>query len=393
MTEGYGDALKTDLRVRWIGVQAAIRKAGVDPLLVHSNLNNLYLSGRIFSGCVYVPVEEEPLFFVRRPAGLAGANVYYIRKTEQIPELLAGLGYAPPRTLGLEAAELSHLNWQRLGALWPAVAHLNASGILAAERAVKTPYEITLMKKTGSRHAAVVDRFASVYREGMTDQEWMVEMIHLMLKAGSLGIFRVAGESMEAFMGTLLAGDNGAAVSPYDFALGGAGMDPSYPVGQCGIRLEKGMAVMADIAANFYGYMTDCSRIFSIGRLSQRALDAHRLSIDIHDALAEKGRPGTACEDLYNTATAMAEKAGFADCFMGAEQKARFVGHGTGLVINEQPVLGARSEAVLEAGMCIAIEPKFVVPGAGAVGPEDTYLVTESGLSCLTRSAREIVEL
>lgn len=318
-------------------------------------------------------------FFVRRPSGLQGGNVYSIRKPEQIPGILADLGAAIPQKIGLEAFELSHMNWARLSALWPESDILSSSSVLAGARAVKTPFEISLMKKTGSRHASVIEQFASVYEEGMTDQQWMIEMIHLMLQAGSLGIFRVAGESMEAFMGTVLAGDNGAAVSPYDFALGGAGVDPSYPVGHCGVKLEKGMAVMVDIAANFYGYLTDCSRIYSIGRLPQKALDAHQLSLDIHDAIAQRGVPGTACEELYNLALEMAQKGGMSDFFMGAEQKSRFVGHGTGLVINEQPVLGARSKAILEEGMCIALEPKFVIPDVGAVGPEDTYLVTPGG--------------
>ena len=94
--------------------------------------------------------------------------------------------------------------------------------------------------------------------------------------------------------------------------------------------------------------------------------------------------PASPCALLDVLALKKAEDAGFADYFMGFAQKAKFVGHGTGLVINEQPVLGARSKDVLEAGMCIALEPKFVIPGTGAVGVEDTFLVTPSGMECLT---------
>ena len=56
-------------------------------------------------------------------------------------------------------------------------------------------------------------------------------------------------------------------------------------------------------------------------------------------------------------------------------------------------MLGARSRDVLEAGMCIALEPKFVIPGVGAVGVEDTYLVTADGGVCLTELTREILPL
>jgi len=50
-----------------------------------------------------------------------------------------------------------------------------------------------------------------------------------MLQAGGLGLFRIAGNSMEGFMGTVLAGDNGGAASPYDFALGARGWTPRFP--------------------------------------------------------------------------------------------------------------------------------------------------------------------
>jgi len=147
------------------------------------------------------------------------------------------------------------------------------------------------------------------------------------------------------------------------------------------------------VAGNFCGYLTDCARTFAIGRLAPEAVRAHRVSIDIQRALAAAGMPGARCEDLYELALRMAEEAGLVACFMGGAQKAKFVGHGVGLVINELPVLGARSKDVLEAGMCVALEPKFVIPGTGAVGVEDTFLVTDAGMESLTPCEQEIVTL
>ena len=69
---------------------------------------------------------------------------------------------------------------------------------------------------------------------------------------------------------------------------------------------------------------------------------------------------------------------------MGTQQQAKFIGHGVGLQINELPVLTPRSQEVLESGMVFALEPKFVIPGTGAVGIENTMLVTDSGVENLT---------
>ena len=68
---------------------------------------------------------------------------------------------------------------------------------------------------------------------------------------------------------------------------------------------------------------------------------------------------------------------GLSPYFMGTIQQAKFIGHGVGLEINEPPVLSPRSRDLLEAGMAIALEPKFVLPGIGAVGIENTYIVRE----------------
>ncbi len=389
----YTPELMDDLKHRWSRLQQAVRLSGADALLVGSNVNLCYLSGRIFMGFVYLPAEGAPWFFVRRPCGLTGANVAEIRKPEQIPEILRAAGVTLPGKFLLEGDDLTFSDYTRYATLFAGAAAANGSALVRQCRTVKTPYEIQVMKKTGSRHATVVSQFASVYEPGMTDQAWSIEMFRLMLKAGSLGLFRIAGSSMEGFMGTVLAGDNGGAASPYDFALGGAGLHPSLPVGQSGTVLKDGMAVMVDIAGNFYGYLTDCTRTFAIGHLAPKACDAHQLSIDIQHAVAAAGVPGTRCEDLYTLALKMADEAGLADGFMGLAQKAKFIGHGTGLVINEQPVLGARSKDILEAGMCIALEPKFVIPGTGAVGVEDTFLVTPSGMVNLTPCAPALVIL
>ena len=43
--------------------------------------------------------------------------------------------------------------------------------------------------------------------------------------------------------------------------------------------------------------------------------------------------------------------------------------------------------------MTIAIEPKFVIPNEGAVGVENTYVVTEQGLENITIFPEEMSEL
>jgi len=389
----YETTMRADLALRCGRVRDGLRMQGAQAALLATPVNLLYLSGRVFAGQIYVPVEGETWFFVRRPSGLTGERVAQIRKPEDIPGLLAAAGVQMPERVLLEDDELSFAERTRLAGLFPGAVAGSVSAAMRQARAVKMPLEIAAMREGCRCHAAVYGRFAACYRPGMTDRDFAVAMEHETRQAGALGLFRVAGSSMEIFMGSVLAGDNAGAPSPYDFALGGAGTHPSLPVGGNGTVIAPGMTVMADIAGNFNGYLSDLTRVFARGPLPEQAVRLHRLAIAIQAELARALKPGAGCEALYQTALRLAAEGGGADCFMGGAQKAKFVGHGTGLVINELPVLGARSKDVLQAGMCIAIEPKFIVPGVGAVGVEDTFLVTENGGECLTACDPEIVML
>ena len=227
----------------------------------------------------------------------------------------------------------------------------------------------------------------------MTDVEFQIELERILRLEGCLGFSRVSGALMEINMGSVINGDNADVPTPYEFAMGGEGVDPALPGGANGKTMKPGTTVMVDMCGAFNGYQTDLTRVWRIGEVPELAQKAHDCSIRILRALEEAGVPGVPCADLYNLATAIVEEEGLSDYFMGHRQKAAFIGHGVGIELNEMPVLTPRSRDVLEENMTIAIEPKFVIPGVGAVGPENTYQVTPKGLRNLTPLKEEMIEL
>lgn len=96
---------------------------------------------------------------------------------------------------------------------------------------------------------------------------------------------------------------------------------------------------------------------------------------------------------MYEEAMAIVRGEKLEAYFMGHRQHAGFIGHGVGIEINELPVIAPRSYDVISRGNVIALEPKFVIPGTGAVGIENTYVVTDSGMSSLTCSPEEIIDI
>lgn len=385
--------LQPELKLRRDKIRRLMAQQGIDAALITCNVNLLYTYGRVVSGYLYLPLNAPARLFVKRPNNITGEHIFSVRKPEQIIDILKEEKLPMPVKLMLEGDELPYTEYLRLAALFPEAEVVNGTPLIREARSIKTPIEIEMFRRSGVAHAKAYDRIPTVYRPGMTDHELSIEVERLMRQEGSLGIFRVFGQSMEIFMGSVLGGDNAATPSPFDFALGGEGMDPALPVGVNGTELKEGQSVMFDLGGNFNGYMGDMSRVFSIGKLSEKAYTAHQVCIDIQNEVAALAKPGAVCEDLYNKAIEMVTKAGFAENFMGISQQARFIGHGIGLEINELPVFAPRMKQELEPGMVFALEPKIVLPGVGPLGIENSWVVTCEGVEKLTICNEEIIEL
>lgn len=386
--------LQPELKLRRDKIRVLMAQREIDAALITCNVNLIYTYGRVVSGYLYLPLNAPARLFLKRPNNIEGEHIHSIRKPEQLSELLQECGLPIPAKLMLEGDELSFTEYNRLAACFPDTEVLPCgTALIRQARSVKTAIEIEMLRRSGIAHAKAYEQIPSVYQLGMTDRRLSIEVERLMRLEGCLGIFRVFGQSMEIFMGSLLAGDNAAAPSPYDFALGGEGLDPSLPGGANGTLLQPGQSLMVDMGGNFYGYMGDMSRVFSIGKLPEKAYAAHQTCLEIQEEVAAAAKPGTVCEDLYNLAIRIVTKAGFADYFMGVGQKAKFIGHGIGLEINEMPVLAPRMKQELEPGMVFALEPKIVLPGVGPLGIENSWAVTADGLEKLTLCAEEIIEL
>ena len=68
------------------------------------------------------------------------------------------------------------------------------------------------------------------------------------------------------------------------------------------------------------------------------------------------------------------------------------LGHGVGLAVHEYPVLGTKSEDVLEDGMVFTVEPGIYLSGWGGVRIEDV-VVLENGRPRVVSKARKLTAL
>lgn len=391
-------SLKEEISRRVAGLQERLRGAGVDAALLAQSADIIYYSGTCQTGHLYIPAEGEPLFMVRRDyerarltAGLK--QIVPLQSFREIPEIISDFGLPEPEVLGLEFDVLPVKIYFIYQKLFPRARLTDVSLLIRKQRAVKSPYELEILAASGHRldqMLAAVPRIAAIGRPE-------VEMAGLLegeaRRLGHQGLVRFRGMNHDFFMGHLLAGPSGAEPSAFDGPVSGPGLDQSFAFGAGWRRLEPGEPLYVDYGFSYKGYITDATRVFVIGELSPRLARAHSVALEIQTALFEAIRPGVAAGKLYELAVAMAKKAGLANYFQGWRQPVRFVGHGVGLELNELPVLAAGVEDLLAPGMVFALEPKFVFPGEGAVGIENTVVVTENGVKRLTNFPDEVYRI
>ena len=382
-----------EINLRVSKIKKGLYKYGAKAILIGANANIYYASGRFFRGYIYIPLEGEPLWFVMKPQIFEKeTQIFYIRKPEEIPGILKELNYPSIDSVALEESDLSYSDIIRLKALFPDSALINGSSIMKQTRMVKTSWEIEEMKTDGLHHTKVYGEVKDCYKPGMTDLQLQIEIEKRLRLEGALGVSRVSGNLMEINLGSVISGENADNPGPYEFTMAGAGVHQSLPVGADGSPILHGNTVMIDMNGAFNGYQTDMTRVWSLGETSELAKKAHNCSIQILHTLEKEALPGIAVKELYEIAMKIVEEEELKEYFMGHNSQVGFIGHGVGIELNELPVITPRSKDILQENMTLAIEPKFVIPHVGAVGIENTYVVTKSGLKNITPFPEEIMK-
>ena len=390
-------AEEIERRIR--ALQIALSAKDLEAALVLQRVDLLYFTGTIQQAALFVPVEGDPLLMVSKTLARARAEsplprIAALASPREIPALLARQGYAPPRSLGMELDVLPVNHYLSYRELFGEVPVADIAPEIRLARAVKSPYEIALMREA----AACSDRLAAavpdLLRVGVTEIELAGRIEAEARRMGHQGVVRMRLWGSEMFFGHLLAGPSGAVPSYLSSPTGGSGVSPAVAQGAGFRPIRRHEPVLVDYVFAHRGYVSDHTRIFCIGRLPEPLAAAHATMLELQARIVEMARPGVASGALYAAALDFATRRGYGEHFMGyGGERVRFVGHGVGLELDEFPFLNAGQSLALQQDMVIALEPKLIFPGKGVVGIENTHRVTENGLERLGRFPDEVVEI
>jgi Xaa-Pro aminopeptidase len=308
-----------------------------------------------------------------------------------IPDQLRQAGWTPPRRLGLELDVLPTNLYFSYREIFNGAEIVDTSTDIRLLRAVKSVYEIELIREAAAYSDRVAACVPDLMREGMTEIELAGRVEAEARRMGHQGIVRMRLWGSELFYGHLLSGPSGAVPSYLASPTGGSGVSPAVAQ-SAGFRvIRRHEPVLVDYVFAYRGYISDHARIFAIGKLPDELAQAHRAMLELQARIKSMAKPGVTAGDIYDFGLDYAKKLGYGDHFMGVgKERIRFVGHGVGLELDEFPFLNAGQTMPLQEGMVIALEPKVIFPGKGVVGIENTHVVTKDGLEQLGRYPDEI---
>lgn len=371
-------------RARWANVERAMDRIGVDHLLVtgHDNIRYAtdYRSMLVAEGfdwyAALVDASGESAIFVPYVADDVAApqpDLPWVKKFVATPS------WAPAITqegiwLRLLAREIRQTNARRVGVDFlvsqfvdglrkalPTVEFVSAAQALYDVRQVKHPEEIRLLEAASTVNALAVSAALSQVIEGMTDFEVL-----------AIAMERLQASGVE-FLTHSVCVTRDVLVSGNWFAKGK--------------RLWQGDTFFFDVGCfGVGGYASDMCRTGFVGEPPLAVRRAYGALLEAYVAGQAIARPGVRVSEIDRTINEALRAQGLKDTPYS-------MGHGVGLRACELPIISRpammATDAVLEEGMVIALEPETTVTVGDTpvvMKVEDNFVVERAGLRRLTLS-------
>lgn len=335
------------------------RHRNIDALLITNDVNIKYLTGFLAKESWLVVTSQRAFYITdfrylhEAKEGLNG-NALVKQHTQCLPATLFELVKRQKvKRLGFDERAISVACLKKLKSFCPRRTRLIATNDLVESlREIKEQGEIDIIRECLKIHAKALGFLKKVVKVGLSERQILLYL------EGFIKKHRVRF----SFDPIIASGPNSA-----------------YPHAQISDRiLKNNEPILIDIGIDIKGYKSDLTRNFFLGKMSPhyiKVLEATKLA---QQEAIKLVKPGINVAELDGLARKVLRRFGLAKYF------GHSLGHGVGLEIHENPRLSVKSQAFLEAGMIVTVEPGVYIPGQFGVRVEDMVLVTNEGCEVLS---------
>ena len=264
--------------------------------------------------------------------------------------------------LGFENKSISYDAYNKYSTKLDGITFKPLDDILLKPRQIKTPEEITLLRKAEHIGDLAFEDILGILKPGMPELEVAAEIEYSLKKHGAEGL---------SFDTIAASGVNSS-------------MPHAIPSTK---KLAKNEFITMDFGCKYQGYCSDMTRTVCLGQPSDDMKKIYNIVLSAQLAVLDGIKPGMMCKEVDGIARDYIKEQGFGDYF------GHGLGHGVGLYIHESPSFNTRDETILKPGMIETDEPGIYLPGQFGVRIEDMILITEDGCESLASSPKELIIL
>lgn len=229
-------------------------------------------------------------------------------------------------------------------------------------RRKKTSDEIEHLKKAAQIADEAFLEILTFIDEGMTEKEIAARLDYIMALKGS---------EKPSFDTICIGGVN--TCMPH-------GVPSDY-------KLKKGDFITMDFGATYNGYHSDMTRTVALGDIDEEMALVYEVVHIAQSETQKEIKAGASAKEIDKLARDIIAVNGFGEYFVHS------TGHGVGLKIHEYPNLSQNSDAVLEEGDVVTVEPGIYIPEKFGVRIENTVFVTKNGAESLQNTPKELIIL
>lgn len=381
---------------RLIKLRGILREKNIQLAILNRNTDLYYFSGSVQPSYLFIPAEGAPFVLARKALSRIREEACHLQLeafsgTPDIKKIIAAHGLSGLQRIGYTLDATTYATTARWQQIFAGTETFDLSPDIRLLRAAKSAAEIALMEKAGRIMAEMPKLIQTHFHPGMTELELSAALEYYFRLNGHGGIVRCHSEEVEMNFGSGSGGINQQSGVKCDGFCSGIKTAVRYETDNRPIA--KGEPLILDYAFNLEGYHIDQVRMFSWGQPAEPVRRAYQAMRRVMEAMLEALRPGKSWSAVYEDAVWLAGELGYGAEFMGrGPDRARFVGHGVGLELDEPPFIAPQMEEMaLTAGMTVAVEPMVALAEAGVIGIEDTVVLEAGKARVLTTCDPEFI--